>query len=37
MNLSDDRAEHFHDQAGNIWLAVIVVFATIIGVKWPMA
>jgi hypothetical protein len=31
----DDRAKHLHDLARNIWLALIVVLATIMDVPWP--
>lgn len=31
----DDRAKHVHDLARNIWLALIVVLATIMNVQWP--
>ncbi len=32
----NERTRHLHDLARNIWLAFIVVIATIMGVKWPL-
>lgn len=31
-----DRIKHLHDLARNIWLALIVVLAAIMGVEWPL-
>jgi hypothetical protein len=31
----DERARHFHDLARNIWLALIVILAVLMGVPWP--
>jgi len=30
------RIQHLHDLARNIWLALIVVLAVIMGVEWPL-
>jgi hypothetical protein len=31
-----ERLKHTHDLARNIWLALVVVLAVILGVKWPL-
>ncbi|HEY0455338.1 MAG TPA: hypothetical protein VGE41_03125 [Verrucomicrobiae bacterium] len=33
----ENRVKHTHELARNIWLALIVVLAAILGIKWPPA
>ncbi len=31
-----DKIKHLHDLARNIWVALVVILAAIMGVKWPI-
>jgi hypothetical protein len=32
-----DRIKHFHELSRNIWIALVVVLATIMKIKWPLS